>query len=338
MPFPPTIRRRSSRPLCARRRGIAALATAALLCCFGPIAVGEGRDDFLSPAAEPGPVVAEELPTLSSEDAFAAPPPEENVDGPFAVVDGENAVVCEPGFEPGRRGLLRRFDSGWRPGMFLWSSEFDWREWVWLPQFGYRDPDDPLRHRGWGEPMLGTSWRNRPFAVDWAFGGMATAGLTENARQTGGTVGGYRLVYDFDHYWGVEWRHLWASANLRSALDVDYSATTQHQFYDVSLLWYPWGDARWRPYAGLGLGMVNYDFFDGAGLKVDETMLTMPIAGGIKYYVQPWAILRLDLSETIVFAGSDIDAHAQFMATVGTEFRFGGKRTKYYPWETGWKP
>lgn len=322
------------------RRGVNRLVVSIALLAFAGVLAGAEENDFLSPPAlsqAPAADPSSESAESGHADSFAIPPDEAGADVPFAVCDGEETVIYESGFRTGP-GLFRRLDLGWRPGRFLSRSDFDWREWIWLPQFGYRDPDDPLRHRGWGEPMIGTSWRNRPFAVDWAFGGTGTAGLTENARQTGGTVGGYRLAYDFDHYWGVEWRHLWASANLRSTVDVDYSATTQHQFYDVSLIWYPWGDARWRPYAGLGLGMANYDFFDGAGLKVDETMLTMPISAGMKYYIQPWAILRLDLSETIVFPGSDIDAHAQFMATVGTEFRFGGKRTKYYPWETGWKP
>ena len=36
--------------------------------------------------------------------------------------------------------------------------------------FGPRDPDAPDRYVGWGHPLEGTSWRNRPFHLGWSVG------------------------------------------------------------------------------------------------------------------------------------------------------------------------
>ncbi|MBI2477207.1 MAG: hypothetical protein HYV60_00705, partial [Planctomycetia bacterium] len=65
--------------------------------------------------------------------------------------------------------------------------------------------------------------------------------------------GGYRLGWDFYHYWGTELRFAFAKPDLIDLQAMTALPTGTDKFWDLNLLYYPWGDAEWRPFASVGL-------------------------------------------------------------------------------------
>ena len=91
-----------------------------------------------------------------------------------------------------------------------------------------------------------------------------------------GYFGGYRLGWDCDYYWGCELRAgfatmpEWDSTRAKIAQKqadtlaglapddpwrdrYDRRRDVDVNVWDASLLYYPWGDSTWRPYALVGL-------------------------------------------------------------------------------------
>src|SRR4030042_207500 len=136
------------------------------------------------------------------------------------------------------------------------------------PQFFGRG-GPPGRHRGLGHPLQRESWLYRPFSAGWFMGVMQGGPLIDDwLGQKQGFVGGYRLGWDQDYYWGAEMRFTFASVELydsRRAIDAQYEMDTDDGFaphdpyrlrfnqrrdadffqWDVDLLHYPWGDSQW---------------------------------------------------------------------------------------------
>jgi Outer membrane protein beta-barrel domain len=209
---------------------------------------------------------------------------------------------------------------------------------LWLHRFkhafqGYRDPNDPSRHFGIGEPLVGTSWRNRPWYVSGFAGGLIGDDLqSSQVDQGGGFLAGGRFGGDFDHFWGAEIRLAFANVN------VDYPGVTtagqsRDSFFDANLLYYPLGDTRWRPYLLVGFGMASYNFENAVGAKSRGTAVEIPFGGGLKYYLgRNWA-MRFDLIDNFSLASGDkIDLMHNLSFTGGLEFHFGGKYVDYGPW------
>jgi hypothetical protein len=203
-------------------------------------------------------------------------------------------------------------------------------DWINLePPWKHRHPDDPARHVGKGHPLSGTSWRNRPLHVGWLVGTLEGGELSESVGQKNGLFGGYRLGWDFDHYWGTETRLAFANVKVDDARRPNNSRTAQNVHWDVNLLYYPWGDARWRPFFSLGLGLANYRFGNADLAGVNSTVFAMPWGGGVKYYYQPWLALRFSLMDNMSFGGGGVTGMHSVSATGGVEVRFGGSRTRY---------
>jgi hypothetical protein len=196
----------------------------------------------------------------------------------------------------------------------------------------HRDPNDPQRARGLGDPLTNTSWRNRPYYVDLFAGGLIGDELQEGLiRQGGGFFAGGRFGGDYDHYWGVETRLAF------SDLNINYTGggygQSRDSFFDVSLLHYPWGDSRWRPYFSLGLGVAGYRFNNQIGTRINGSAMEMPFGGGVKYLAMPNLALRFDLIDNLSFAGGgNIDSMHNISFTGGIELRFGGRGTSYGSW------
>jgi len=214
------------------------------------------------------------------------------------------------------------------------------------------------RHRGVGQPLVGESWRYRPLSAGW-FMGMAWGGPLVDDWVSGnqGFFGGYRLGWDYDHYWGLEMRAAFGNVALydsQRAKDAQRAADDQKGiapddpfrnrfeprrdatagFWDVSLLYYPWGDATWRPYLMAGLGTASVDFIDRLSTRYHETVFAMPVAIGVKYRHSPWMALRLELADNLAFGDTFDTAHFVSL-TGGVEVRFGGSRVAYWPWHPG---
>ena len=102
---------------------------------------------------------------------------------------------------------------------------------------------------------------------------------------------------------------------------------------DASVLYYPWGDARWRPFATLGFGVVGFHFQDRSGQGFDQTIVHLPIGLGLKYKWQPIFAFRLDLKDNLAFGTSRLDTMHNWSLTCGVELRWGGDSSKrYFPW------
>lgn len=191
----------------------------------------------------------------------------------------------------------------------------------------------PHRFFGLGDPLTQTSWMNRPYHFDWFFGAMFGSRLIEDGVKQGDEVfGGYRFGSEMNHYWGWEARLGFASLPIFDSGSSAALRSNDIVLWDVSAVYYPWGDARWRPYIGAGLGFASMNFPDGTGTNTKETLLGVPWGVGLKYRWTDWLVLRADLTDNWYFGGTHTATQHNFSLTMGVEARFGGHRRNYWPW------
>jgi hypothetical protein len=205
--------------------------------------------------------------------------------------------------------------------------------------FVHSNPNDPHRSIGLGEPLVGTSWLNRPWYVGPFIGGIFNDDLISGrVRQNNSALGGIRLGRDFDHYWGIEGRFGYSNPHI-TLDDGTPIGVSRNYLADASLLYYPWGDSRWRPYISLGMGQATFRFTDDLGHVVHESLFSMPLSVGVKYFDCPWMTFRFDFTENIAFGSHNLESQANFSLGAAVEFRFGGRRPSYFPWHgntVGW--
>lgn len=147
-----------------------------------------------------------------------------------------------------------------------------------------------------------------------------------------GFFGGYRFGHDFSHYFGWETRIGGAIRGLADPQGVTEGRTGDVFIFDGELLWYPWGESVWRPYAMIGIGIANFRFDDDQGRRFDEALLGFPIGVGVKHYCRPWLALRLDLVDNIAVGSAGLETMHNASLTAGVEVHFGGTRKSYWPW------
>ena len=213
----------------------------------------------------------------------------------------------------------------------------------WVRHVGFRHSSTHGRNTGRGLPLTDTSVLNRPFHIDW-FAGPVLMDKLRSGRvgQTNGVFGGLRVGYDFDYYWGLEGRIAWTDADLKLyQAEEAYREPTQinYNFLDVTLVYYPWGDSKIRPYAVLGMGMADTDYRDEADIKHNHTFLTMPWGFGVKVCEWKHMNLRFEILDNLSFGSDGAASMNNFSFTAGMEFRYGGRRRLYWPWNSsyvGW--
>jgi len=208
------------------------------------------------------------------------------------------------------------------------------------------------------QPLLREEWLFRPFSVGWFMGGVAGGTLMDDwVNQESGFFGGYRLGWDYTRYWGCEMRFAfgWIElADSQRAIEAQQVADDaiglphDHPFrerfehrrdsdrflWDVSLLYYPWGDVTWRPYLLAGLGAARIDFLDRLSVRRAETVFAVPLGAGVKYRCCDWLAFRVDVTDNIAF-GKEFNTVHDLAFTGGVEIRFGGTRKAYWPWNPG---
>jgi len=200
----------------------------------------------------------------------------------------------------------------------------------------HRDPNDSARSTGIGKPLTGTSWRNRPFHIGWLFGGLIGDSLIDGViDQQDGLIGGYRLGWDFDHYWGTELRYAFAKQDLIDLQGMTALPSGTDNFWDLNLLYYPWGDAEWRPFASVGLGFANFRFEDANQVLVDDSLLTIPLGVGVKHFYRPWLALRTSLMDNLSIGSRGLGTMHNVSLSFGVEVHFGGPRRTYFPYHGG---
>jgi hypothetical protein len=205
-------------------------------------------------------------------------------------------------------------------GMFPWSE---------------RTPFDD-RHAEYGEPLTNTSWLNRPLYAGLFVGAWMGDDLIDGqVGQHTTFLGGYRFGWDYDYYWGTEARLALATPTLADLEIPNDHRTADVLVTDLNLMYYPWGDSRWRPYASFGLGMGYFIFRDSEDRRFREVMVGMPLAIGVKYRWHEWLVMRADLQDNIYFENAGLSSMGNFSMTAGVEIRFGGHRTHYWPYHPG---
>jgi hypothetical protein len=53
---------------------------------------------------------------------------------------------------------------------------------------------------------------------------------------------------------------------------------------------------------------------------------------GLKTYCNPWFTVRFDLVDNLTFGNDRVSLVNHISLMTGCEYRFGGRRTSYYPW------
>lgn len=219
---------------------------------------------------------------------------------------------------------------------------------------------DHFRHRlalgqGLLEPVSWERWLYRPYSLGW-FGGMMSGGelLEDWVEQRQGFSTGCRFGYDLDAYWGVETRLAWSwmrladSSRARDAQqaaddalgippDDAYRDRFEDRdadlfFWDVDLVYYPCGDVPLRPYGLIGFGLMHISGVDRLDQPIHEMVHTLPLAIGLKHRPTPSMAVRLELADTLGF-GDELETLHNLSIVAGIEFRFGGSRKVYWPWE-----
>ncbi len=209
-------------------------------------------------------------------------------------------------------------------------------------------PFDLMRHWGFrhsstdgrysvdrGVPMEYSSWLNRPYHVDWFLGPLLSDNPSaDRVAQTNVVFGGLRLGWDFDYYWGVEWRFAWADPELisESAIEVQ---SGRYFASDIDFVYYPWGDSKVRPYFQWGLGMNEIDTVrDNTGLTQQVTLLSMPFGGGVIFPQTHWLAWRLEILDNLAFGNDGVDTLNNVSFTAGMELRMGARPNSYWPWRS----
>ena len=229
---------------------------------------------------------------------------------------------------------------------YEFEAEESWPMWgsgrlrAWLPKWGrpfyHGDPNDPDRATGRGQPLVGTSWLNRPLSLGFFAGALfGDEPFDSRVEQGGGFLGGFRLGYDFDHYTGAELRVGLCQLELYDNQNVPFNRTSDLGLFDLNLLYYPWGDSRIRPYASFGLGIAAIDTFDEVGRNFNDALFLMPFGIGLKYYHGPFSVWRIDFLDNLAFGNNRFDTMHSLSVSAGWEIRYGATPRLYFPAHPG---
>ena len=212
------------------------------------------------------------------------------------------------------------------------------RPFDWVRHFGFRHSSTHGRHVDRGLPLQGTSWLNRPYHVDWFSGTLLGDNLVpREASLDNELFAGFRLGKDFDYYWGIESRFGWSRPNIQTAGVQTVADNGSFFISDVSLLYYPWGDSKVRPYMQLGAGMTRLRFADANDTTFNTTLFTMPYGMGVQIMQSPSVIWRFDVLNNLSFGADGVNTLSNLSLTAGMEFRLGSRPSSYWPWRASRK-
>jgi hypothetical protein len=187
------------------------------------------------------------------------------------------------------------------------------------------------------EPIWRESWIFRPLSIGFFLGaadGLIVIDPTRTSTSPG-VIGGIRAGWDLNHYWGTETRFAWSTGRFTDQLlggQIDCNTNTF--YFDVDLLYYPWGDTRWRPYFLVGFGTSQVRYYEEPSQSFGSHLST-PLAVGVKYRWNDYFDWRLEFGDDIAYAWDPHNALHDLSLTLGLELRFGGTRKAYWPWNPG---
>ena len=144
---------------------------------------------------------------------------------------------------------------------------------------------------------------------------------------------GSRLGWDYDYYWGVESRLGYAWMSLFDRKHANHHLGTGNIIdWDSSILYYPWGDSRWRPFLLVGLGISQFDSFGPVAGGYNATLFEVPFGLGMKYRLNEWVVFRVDFIDNFAAGAGTLDNMNNLSFDAGIEYHFGGRRRDYWPW------
>jgi hypothetical protein len=202
-----------------------------------------------------------------------------------------------------------------------------------LQFFGLRHSYTDGRNVGYGWPLVGTSWLNRPYYVGGTLGVLGVADhVDEHVREDVDTFGSLLVGWDWDYYWGTELQFERATPELTNDLHPDVRSGNAMNIWSYDAMYYPWGDSAVRPFWRFGLGWTRLDYVTDEGHRRDEELWTFPIGIGIKYPIYPWLAGRLEFTDHLALGNSGVNTLNDLTLACGLEWHFGGHPQSYWPW------
>jgi hypothetical protein len=214
------------------------------------------------------------------------------------------------------------------------TIEKEIRPFDWMRKWGFRHSSTDGRFVDKSVPLAHSSWLNRPYHLDWFAGPILSDGtISDGVSQSNDMFGGLRLGWDFDYYWGLEWRFGWSQPELfvdgtSDGLEGDYFVS------DVDFVYYPWGDTKVRPYFQLGLGVTQIDTLREGVSPYQATLLSMPMGMGVQFAQTPWLAWRLEIINNLAFGDDEVQTMNNVAFTGGMEIRMGARPNSYWPWRS----
>lgn len=186
------------------------------------------------------------------------------------------------------------------------------------------------------QPMLRESWLYRPFNLSIFEGALfASPPIRPQFNTTVAFFTGFRLGWDYATHFGGETRFGFSKVFLLDAKTRSTEVGYQRLFYfDTSVLIYPWGDTRFRPFLSLGGGLADIFVVSNQGLRLHPGAFNLPFGGGIKYRHGTRLAFRADIRDNLTFSGGGgLSTLNNIEIVGGVEFHFGGgDRRTYWPW------
>jgi|GEM_PF-1413385 len=205
----------------------------------------------------------------------------------------------------------------------------------WVRHLGFRHSSTHGRHIGRGLPMERTSWKNRPYHVDWFSGTLVGDDLIAGrVTQENELFGGLRIGWDFDYYWGLEARFGWSKPNTQLSTPLQVANNGSYFVSDIDFVYYPWGDSKIRPYLLLGAGMARLSFADENLRSFNTTLVTIPLGGGVQFRQWSWLAWRFEVLDNLSLGADEVNTMHNISLTAGMEIRFGARPASYWPWRS----
>ena len=218
----------------------------------------------------------------------------------------------------------------------------------------FNTPSAP--HKGVGQPMAIDSWLDRPYYFGGFCGSMSGSQLVSNMiQQKHGSQGGLIFGFNIQDYWGIESRLHFGSLSITETKNGKQiyenwyksihpgtafipplsSRSNELTTLDLSVHYYPLGNAKWRPFFKYGLGFARENFTDTYGKKQKIDAVVMPMGMGVKYWWNRNLALHVDLVDNIVFASGVTKTQNNVALSVGLTWAFGesrnSRKTVYWP-------
>jgi hypothetical protein len=192
-----------------------------------------------------------------------------------------------------------------------------------VPWIGPRTPPS-RRARMIGQPLIGTSWRDRPVSFGFVAGALEGTSLESGrvAQAGPGFLFGVDAGWDYDYYWGIEKRLNYAALQI-SDPDGQHHRGATALFGEYRINYYPLGDTRWRPYLFAGPGVADFFYTNeqGQGLHRDQFLLAYGV--GLKYLWTPSVAGRIEILDDYTIGTWSMSSMHNVSINAGLEMRFG---------------